>query len=277
MITRPVLRYHGGKYKLAKWIISHFPEHKVYVELCGGAGSVLMQKPRSYAEVYNDKWDIVVNVFLVLRDKQSALELLRLIQLTPYSRTEFNSCGDVELSKITCPIEKARLTILRSFAGFGSAATNAKYSTGFRANSLRSGTTPAHDWANYPNHIKSFVERLQGVVIENKDYRSIIEQQDSGETLFYMDPPYVHSTRNMQRGNAAYACEMSDTDHMEMAKIFNSIKGMAIVSGYDCPLYKEIFKGWNKVHKKHFADGAAERVETLWLSKNIQLKNTLFN
>lgn len=275
-IKRPALRYHGGKFKLAKWITSHFPEHKVYVEPFGGGGSVLMQKKRSYAEVYNDKWDIVVNVFKVLRDPESAKELERLIRLTPYSRTEFNETGDIHIAQIKDPIEQARLTIFRSFAGFGSAATNAKYATGFRSNSNRSGTTPAHDWVNYPNHIQSFVERLQGVVIENKDYKSIIEQHDSSNTLFYLDPPYVHATRNMQRGNAAYAHEMTDKEHREMAEIVCKIKGMAIVSGYDCTLYNEIFKGWNKVRKKHFADGAAERLEILWLSPNINLKNTLF-
>ena len=34
---RPALRYYGGKWNLAPWIISHFPKHLNYVEPCGGA------------------------------------------------------------------------------------------------------------------------------------------------------------------------------------------------------------------------------------------------
>jgi DNA adenine methylase len=265
-VQRPVLRYHGGKFLLAKWITSYFPKHRVYVECFGGGGSVLMQKQRSYAEVYNDKWDTVVNVFEVLRDAVSATELERRLRLTPYARTEFNKCGELAIAETKDPIEKARLTIFRSFAGFGSASTNAKHSTGFRANSNRSGTTPAQDWLNYPNHIKSFIERLMGVVIENKDYREVIRQHDGGETLFYLDPPYVHNTRNMQRGNAAYAYEMTDDDHREMANVINEVKGMAIISGYESELYNNLFSDWVMVKRKAFADGAVERVECLWIN-----------
>lgn len=271
-IKRPVLRYHGGKFILAKWIISHFPPHKVYVECFGGAGSVLLQKSRSYAEVYNDKWDTVVNVFKILRDPAAAAELERAVRLTPFSRTEFNNCGELNIATIQDPIEKARLTILRSFAGFGSASTNAKYATGFRANNNRAGTTPAHDWVNYPDHIKSFVERLKGVVIENRDYREIIEQQDYDNTLFYLDPPYVHETRSMKRGNAAYEHEMSNEDHADMAEAIHRIKGMAVISGYDNELYKELFKDWHMVRRAAFGDGATKRIECLWINQRAAKK-----
>ena len=92
--TRPVLRYHGGKWRLAPWIISHFPPHRVYVEPFGGAASVLLRKPRSYAEVYNDRWADVVNVFRVLREPVRARALKRLIALTPFARDEFAPIDD---------------------------------------------------------------------------------------------------------------------------------------------------------------------------------------
>ena len=148
--TRPVLRYHGGKWKLAEWIISNMPKHRIYVEPFGGAASVLLRKRRSYAEIYNDKWDAVVNVFQVLRDPKKSEQLKQLLELTPFSRSEFNEAFR-RRPQLPADVECARLTILRSYAGFGSASTNGEYATGFRCNSNRSGTTPAHDWSNYPS------------------------------------------------------------------------------------------------------------------------------
>lgn len=127
MMTRPVLRYPGGKYKLAKWVISHFPGHEFYVEPYGGAASVLMAKPRVQGEIYNDLDGDVVNVFRVLRDPNQAQELERVLRLTPFAYEEYKNayepCDD--------PIERARRTIFRSFASIGSDGVSRKNS-GFR-------------------------------------------------------------------------------------------------------------------------------------------------
>lgn len=278
-IQRPVLRYHGGKFgnrgRVADKIIAAFPPHRVYVEPFGGGGSVLMRKPRSYAEVYNDKWDTVVNVFAVLRDPVSAEQLEHALRLTPFSRTEFTQCGHEDLAKITDPVEKARRTIFRSFAGFGSASTNGAHSTGFRSNSNRSGTTPAHDWANYPNHIKTYTDRLRGVVIENREAIEAIHAHDTVDTLIFADPPYVHSTRNMQRGNAAYAVEMDDNGHRWLAENLRSVKGMVVLSGYPSALYDELYAGWECVKWAALADGARKRTECLWFNPSATARRKL--
>ncbi|MBV6573885.1 DNA adenine methylase, partial [Acinetobacter baumannii] len=85
--AHPLIRYHGGKFRLSDWIISFFPNHNVYVEPFGGGASVLLNKEPSRVEVYNDLDDDVVNFFKVLRNKELAKQLAEAIYLTPYSRT----------------------------------------------------------------------------------------------------------------------------------------------------------------------------------------------
>lgn len=262
---RPVLRYHGGKWRLAPWILSLFPErHTVYVESFGGAASVLMRKPRCYAEVYNDQWGEVVNVFRVLRCQRSAASLARDLMLTPFARAEF----DEPINDESDPVERARKTLLRSFAGFGSAAVNGEHSTGFRKNTRRSSTIPAHDWARWPAEISSFVDRLQGVVIENRPALSVIAEHDSEQTLHYVDPPYPKSTRNTRRGNSAYRCDMTDDGHRELVELLHRVEGMVVLSGYACSLYDdELYAGWRRCIRHASADGGRVRTEVVWLNR----------
>lgn len=262
-IRRPVLRYHGGKWKLAPWIVSHFPPHRVYVEPFGGGGSILMRKPRSYAEIYNDKWLVVVDVFRCLRNPQTAAELERRLRLTPFARDEFFSAYAVEGDDL---VERVRKTIVRSFMGFGSASTNGAHLTGFRGNSNRSGTTPAHDWVNWPDCIQAFAARLVGVVIENLDFAEAIARHDTPETLIYADPPYTHDTRNMARGNSTYAHDFTTADHERLASVLHECAGMVVVSGYPNPLYDRLFAGWEVRECRAYADGAQPRREVLYLN-----------
>ena len=264
---RPVVRYHGGKWRLAPWIIAHLPPHRIYVEPFGGAASVLMRKTRSYAEVYGDQWGRIVDVFRVLRSPAMASDLRRRIELTPFARCDFEEISDEALAQKSCVVERARLSIYRSFAGFGSASVNGAHATGFRAATKRRGTIPAHDWAGYPKHIPAFVERLRGVVIENRPALDVIVSHDSPETLFYLDPPYPHSVRKMNRGNALYAHEMNDEDHRELAYVLNHVQGMVVISGYACDLYdRELYPDWTRVKKDTIADSARKRTEILWMN-----------
>lgn len=178
---RPLLRYHGGKWRLAPWIVSHFPKHRTYVEPFGGGASVLLRKARSYAEVYNELDGEIVNVFRVTRDQGEQLQ--RALELTPFAREEF----DLSYQPTDDPIEQARRTIVRSFQGFGSASITGEVS-GFRSNSNRSYTTPAHDWRNYPDKLVALIERMRGVVIENRDAVRCMQHHDSDDTLHYVDP-----------------------------------------------------------------------------------------
>ena len=258
--TRPVMRYHGGKWRLAPWVIEHFPEHRVYTEAFGGGASVLMRKPRSYAEVYNDLDGEIVNVFRVLRDPATALELERAVRLTPFARAEF----EVGYKPSPDPVEQARRTLLRAAAGFGSVAASGR-KTGFRSNVTRSGTTPATDWSRYPDHIGAYATRLAGVVIENRPALYVLRQFDGPSTLHYVDPPYPLSTRTPS-ASKEYRHEMTDEQHRELAAVLWSLSGAVVLSGYGCALYDDLYPGWRRVEKDATVDGGGVRREVLWIS-----------
>jgi DNA adenine methylase len=271
---RPALRYHGGKWRLAPWIIAHFPPHRVYVEPFGGAASVLLRKPRSYAEVYNELSGDVVNLFRVLRDAALSARLLEQIALTPYARDEFESAYEDRAD----PVDRARALIVRSMMSFGSNGHNARVKTGFRADSNRSGTTPAHDWAHYPEALAAIIDRLHGVVIENRNALECMAQHDGAKTLFYVDPPYPMHTRSLRNpfnlkyrtgGAAGVGCydrEMTDDEHRALLRGLAGLSGMIVLSGYSTPFYDDALAAWTRVERAALADGARPRIEVLWLN-----------
>ena len=260
-VKRPVLRWHGGKWRIAPWIISHFPTHKVYVEPFGGAASVLLRKPRVATEIYNDLGDSVVNMFRVLRDPVMAEKLVKLIWLTPFARTEFEeSYAENPDDKI----EWARQLITRSYMGFGSDSSNKKRATGFRINATRSHTSPAGDFANWPDKILAVVRRLRGVMIERRPAIEVIERFDGPQTLHYVDPPYVMSTRSDRPGK--YTHELDDKDHAELARVLKGLKGFVVLSGYRSPIYNKLYSGWKRHDFKTVTNGNHERIESLWLN-----------
>src|SRR5690606_2023702 len=177
--------------------------------------------------------------------------------------------------------ETARRTIVKAFMGFGSAAITSvsaraagfrpgsnyyvNPTTGFRANSNRSGTVPAHDWANYPEQIPAFIERLRGVVIENRDASDAMKQHDTPDTLHYVDPPYVPETRDKGKD---YSHEMTEDDHRQLAETLHGLSGMVVLSGYPSRLYDEdLYADWHRVERDHLADGARSRTEVLWINR----------
>jgi DNA adenine methylase len=222
----------------------------------------LLRKPRTHAEVYNDLDGEIVNLFRMARERGQ--ELAAVCELTPFARDEFTAAYEPSDD----PLEQARRTLVRSFMGFGSAGVS-KQITGFRANSNRSHTTPAHDWANYPEALRVTIERLRGVVIENREALRCMQAHDGPDVLHYVDPPYVHETRHFRERSPSYRHEMSDAEHVALAAGLQDLAGFVIVSGYRCPLYDDLYAGWARVDRGAHADGAKERTESLWLSPSM--------
>ncbi|AMG45508.1 DNA methyltransferase [Achromobacter xylosoxidans] len=263
--TRPLIRYHGGKWRLAPWIIQHLPPHRCYVEPFGGAAGVLLQKARAYAEVYNDLDGDIVNLFRVLRDPEGSSRLIALISLTPYARDEFDGAYEPHPD----PVERARRTIIRASMGFGSAGAT-KGTTGFRIDTRRRYGTAQQLWAEYPDTLGPVIRRLAGVMIENRPALEVIKQHDAPDTLFFVDPPYIHETRYAgAKYGRYYEHEMSDQDHQELLGQLHAVRGMVALSGYPSALYQDALSDWattTTTARISAARGTGVRTECLWLN-----------
>jgi DNA adenine methylase len=259
MINRPALRYYGGKWNLAKWIISYFPPHKNYVDPCGGSAAILLQKKRSQLETYNDIDQHVVNFFQTLRNHPD--ELLNQIRLTPWSRTEF------ELSKtpVTDPIENAR----RFFVSIWMSISNQPFNkaTGMRMTSYaeQSYSPACKNYFELINGttLQKVAERFIGVQIENRDAIDVIRQYDHETTLIYFDPPYVAATRSQSN---QYMNETDNAFHIAAASALHQAKGYVVLSGYNCPLYEELYPNFIRYDHKAQTNSGGERIESVWLS-----------
>jgi len=268
-ITRPALRYPGGKWLLGPWIISHFPYTPAvdsYVEPYGGADSVLIQKPRHTIETYNDLSNDLVNFFAVLRTQRE--ELIQQIKLTPWARAEYEKATE----PTTDPLEQARRWFVRCWMGIDGGSA---YQSGWRIikEVTRRRALPSYDTFNV-DHLYLIAERFIGVQIENQPALKVMDRYDTPKTLFYLDPTYPRNTRKRWY----YAYEMSDEDHVAMAKKCRQLSGYVLVSGYATladgspnTLYEEQFTahGWARVDTNAQTNGGVDRVESLWLSPRL--------
>lgn len=269
-IKHPAIRYHGGKFRLAPWIISHFTDHRCFVEPYGGAASVLLRKDPSEAEVYNDLDGDVVNLFRVLRDPVASQSLIDACALTPYSRAEF-LCAYEPTSD---PVEQARRLIVRATMGFGSAGAT-KGSTGFRLDTKRNSSTAQRVWARQPDNLAAVASRFAGVLVENRPAIQCMQDHDTPTTLHFVDPPYVHDTRTGSTKTSAYRFEMTNAEHLELLDALKDLQGMVVVCGYDSELYNDALAGWQRVTRTTAANGhsgSVQRTECLWINPAAQKK-----
>jgi len=261
---RPILRYHGGKWRLAKWVISHFPAHGLYVEPFCGAASVLAQKPRIGHEVINDLNGRVVNLFRVLRDPVMAKELAQLVYLTPYAVEEYWAAAEVSAD----PLEDARRLMTIAGQAFSSTATTggtAGAKTAWRRRVTERNASPATSWAAMPEIVRQWAERIKGVSIENAPAIEVIKTWDNPDVLFFVDPPYLFETRN--RGGRGYAHEMTREQHIELAEVLHSVRGKVVLAGYPSALYDELFKDWRRVERRGYTGGLRTPTEVLWINQ----------
>ena len=255
--------WYGGKFSHLDWLLPLLPTCHHYCEPFGGSGAVLLNRPPSPVETYNDLDSEVVNFFSVLRNEKE--ELVEAIGLTPFSREEFSiACTiDPDLS----PLERARRFFVRARqvrTGLAQRASLGRWAN--CKNTSRSGMSGVVSrWLGSVEDLPEIAERLLRVQIENRPAINVVRLYDSPTTLFYCDPPYVHLTRG---DNNAYGYEMTDDEHRQLASVLNSVQGLVAISNYQCDLMDELYSGpkWRKhlAQEKTIHSTKGKRVEALW-------------
>lgn len=277
-----VIRYAGGKARLAAWIADHLPppgSYAAFVDVFGGAANVLLEVMRRHAAagidvlfVYNDADQELVNFFRVIREPEMRRELLALLRWTPYSRQQFQEC--LEVPPPDDPVRRAWrfFTVTQqSFSGVPARPGQA----GRWAYDI-AAPTGVRRWLNAQARLERFGEAFRRVQIECLDFAEVLRRYAAPGVLVYCDPPYPHETRT---DNAMYRVEMPAVRHRELAERLAAYPGMAAVSGYRCPNYDAWFADWERYDRdatcsmSHIGSTRGtkghvkpRRVESLWLN-----------
>jgi DNA adenine methylase len=256
--------WYGGKYSHLDWLLPLLPACHHYCEPFGGSAAVLINREPAPVETYNDVDGGAVNFFRVLRDKPD--QLVRAIGLTPFSREEFYLAVNKDPGKRS-DVERARMFFVRARqtrTGLAQTASLGRWAN--CKNTSRAGMSGAVSrWLGSVETLADVALRLLRVQIENRPATDVIALYDSKQTLFYCDPPYVHSSRGDKN---AYGFELDDYGHSQLAKVLNNCRGKVAVSGYRCTLMDDLYNGWRRVDApaKNCHSIKKLRQEVLWMN-----------
>ncbi len=249
------LKWPGGKWKLAEWILGQMPTHSSYVEPFCGSAAVFFLKPKALCETLNDLDSRIVTFFRVLRERGE--ELARAVDATPWSREEY----ELAFEPTDDPLEAARRLCVSAWQQHGMRQDE---SNGWRLRVTASNGLPqTQQWNQLPWRLLATKHRLKDAQIEHRPALDVIRQHRSREVLLYCDPPYVLGTRTRTQ----YRYEMRDAEHVELLDALREHPGPVMLSGYPSALYDEHLGDWHRRQRKALAEHGQVRTEVLWLNE----------
>ena len=261
---RIVFGWYGGKFSHLGWLLPLLPRVHHYCEPFSGSAAVILNREPSPVETYNDIDGEVVNFFRVLRDQGPEIE--RAIALTPFSREEFYHAVSDTLDGVS-KLERARRFYVRARqtrTGLAQTGTLGRWAN--CKHTSRAGMSGAVSrWLGGIEALGDISHRLMRVQIENRPAIDVIKLYDSRTTLFYCDPPYLHTTRGDSK---AYKFEMNESDHIALADSLKKCQGKVAVSGYHSSLYDSLFKDWRRfdASEKTIHSTKKTRQECVWMN-----------
>jgi DNA adenine methylase len=219
-------RQYGGKASIAKWIVSHFPEHRSYLEPLAGSAAVLLAKPRSFIEIINDLDDRIMTMWRSIQSQPE--QLAALLWATPYAAANWRDqpVGDIDQA-VLLMAQGAQF-----YCGNGNSST-------WSLDKCPAPHKPKPEvWADWFRRILPAANRLRGVQLLHEDALVAIERvYRDPACLLYLDPPYLgHENEYRYR-----------IDYPAMIELLNAAKAKVVVSEY--PTAAEFYRGWNRIDR----------------------------
>ena len=218
---------------------------------------MLLGKPESKFEVYNDIDGELVNLFRVIKNRPAEL-LLELGLLPLNSRSEFNQwlhfhnggndpAIHLETQEMildgTLPKEWAEemKATLRRRANY----REVRQAAAFLMRVRNSYSSSGRSFACQPFNIRSLFDmiwemsfRLDNVIIEEQSFEVLIPHYDRVDSFFYGDPPYYDS-------EYVYEAEFDWDHHVLLKETLAQCKGKWLISQVDCPEIRYLFKDYD--------------------------------
>ena len=257
--------YPGSKTTYAGWIIDHIPEHTQYIEPFGGAASVLVAKPRSELEVYNDLNGDCVEFFRAVRDRPD--ELKHWVENTPYSRQLFEKYRKKYPDWPDDTVERAGRFLVVQSQGFGGKLIGSKQKPSYsyaKASTSSAKSAPQWIWTNKGEAVSKLAQRFDGVNIEHVDYAELVDRYDHEDAFFYFDPPYVDV------GDDYYQVEDGGFNHKRFVDTLHDMEGKWLVSyDHNIPNGLDDYRTVSRTKDASFSSERPEKVETLTMNYDI--------
>ena len=224
-MAKPVVPWMGGKRRLAKHILPHFPEHQCYVEAFAGGAALFYMKEPAKTEVLNDLNGDLVNLYRVLQHHLQ--EFVSQFRWALTSRTMFDWAKMTRTEPLTDIQRAARFYYLQRNA-FGARPTGQTFGTAPSA-------PPKLNLLRIEEELSEAHLRLCRAYIENLDWQDVIAKYDREYTLFYLDPPYWQTN--------GYGQEFGMEQYQAMAELCREVKGKLLISINDHPDIRTVFRG----------------------------------
>jgi DNA adenine methylase len=220
--TRPILRWPGGKTRLLPAILPKIPPHVCYCEPFAGGLAVLLAKERSPVEVINDQ-----NSDLIALYRSLQFHLPELIRQLDFLQSSRKNIKDFTEQPGLTDLQRAARFFLRNRTSFGGGMTSFAISKtrGGGAAFWRSKSTVLLGEAHH---------RLDGVVVENLPYDRCLENYDSKDSFFFLDPPYVNAPTGAYEG-------WTQRDAARFRRRVDKLKGRWLVTINDSQANRDLF------------------------------------